>query len=262
MQELESDAGVECIKIAESIKVADLGRLSVVRIAASYVVEARKDGLAKIVTALHVGGLNERSTPGFLEGLRRARLVYADGIAVVLLAKLMGAKSVERAATTDIGVPILKQTSRILNRDVRVALVGGSPGLAEEAARSLAGSAPIDVVYTCHGFQSEDEWHERLQELREESPDVIFVGLGSPKELLFCVSNMDRLPSALVLTCGGWFGFLSGAEPRAPRIIRAMGLEWANRLMHDPRRLTTRYAKGLLTFVSLASTGVARRGAL
>lgn len=261
MQKLEHGVGVafDHIAISEFVRVADASKSDVVREAVSCIEEAAAEGVAKVVTAIHIGGLNEIQAPGYAAALGRSRLVYADGIAVVLLARLMGATSVQRAATTDIGIPILLAAAERLDRPVRVALVGGAEGLAEAAVPALSNAGPIEVVFTCHGYQEPDEWVGRLAELSDSQPDVVFVGLGSPRELVFCEVNINRLPPALILTCGGWFGFLAGTEPRAPRFMRWAGLEWANRLAHDPGRLAARYAKGVVTFVSLAAQGAAGR---
>lgn len=80
-----------------------------------------------LVYALHVGGLLHLDDAEFLEALDGADLVYADGAAVVVLAKAAGAVDIERASTTDIGLPVIAALATRLGRQVRVALVGGPP---------------------------------------------------------------------------------------------------------------------------------------
>lgn len=240
------------VRVADSIDVADASTRDVIEEAVVAAREAVRDRAPQVVTALHIGGLNARKTPGFAEALASSRLVYADGMAVVLLARLSGATSVERSATTDIGMSILESIASDVGRPTRVALLGGQDGVAVAAAATLGKSSSVEIVYTCHGYQTPDAWGDRLAELRDRSPDVVLIGLGSPAELLFCVSNAERLPASLILTCGGWFGFLSGSESRAPHVMQKMGLEWMWRLANAPRRLFARYAKGMLTFVRLA----------
>lgn len=194
--------------------------------------------------ALHVGGVNliTRGHQGYIAGLRAADIVYADGAATVLLAKAGGATRIERAPTTDIGRPILGAMAALLARNVRVALIGGPEGLADRAARVLEAGPGVEVVYTTHGFRTDDE--TVADELRAADADVLVVGMGAPIEVDWVERMKPLLPAVVVLTSGGWFGFLAGDEKRAPRFMQKTGLEWAYRLSLTPRRLAARYAVG------------------
>lgn len=244
---------VDHVNLAGRVKVADASLPMVVAEAVAIHADAKSAGEAKVATALHVGGLNALSTPGFLSALERSSLVYADGVAVVALAKLSGATKVQRAATTDIGVPILNEISVSLARRVRVALIGGPPELAVGAGVTLELLAQSEVVYATDGYKNDDAaWAEVLADVNAANPDVILLGLGSPRELLFADAHLRALPPALVLTCGGWFGFLIGEEPRAHPLLQKLGLEWIRRLLHNPSRLAGRYARGALVTARFA----------
>lgn len=250
---------VDYVTLADRVRVVDADVSVVVTEALAAHAKAIAVGEAQVATALHVGGLNALSTPEFLSALERARLVYADGVAVVALAKLSGASNIQRAATTDIGVPILQGLASLLDRRVRTALVGGPLDLAETAGVELGRLAEIEVVYTTHGYKDELSWKSALEELSASAPDVVLLGLGSPQELLFADRNIRDFPPALILTCGGWFGFLAGEEPRAHPLLQKMGLEWVRRLLHDPSRLAARYARGSLVTIGLACAILLRR---
>lgn len=196
-----------------------------------------------LVYALHVGGLNARHDVRFVDAMHRADLVGADGGSVVWLARLAGARKIERVPTTDVGWDILRGLAASLGRDARVALVGGAPGLAERAGRVLTADAPVEVVLTDHGYHQ--DWTKPLQALRAAAPDVTLVGLGAPAEMSWCQDHRGDLTGRLVLTCGGWFGHLAGDEARAPRVLRRSGVEWIARVAQSPRRLGPRYARGL-----------------
>lgn len=253
MSKVKSSQGtLNYVGISDLTLVADASREAVIAEASIAYKDCVSTGKAQILTAIHIGGLNALSTPGFSAALRRARMVYADGIAVVLLAKLAGAKSIERSATTDIGIPVIRSVAALLQRPVRLALLGGEDGLASSAADSLRSQVGADVVYTNHGYRAEDDWHTVLEDLREAVPDIVILGLGSPQELLFADRNLDLLPPSLILTCGGWFGFLAGEEPRAHWLLRRLGLEWLGRLWHSPRRLGGRYVHGVFIFLRMA----------
>jgi N-acetylglucosaminyldiphosphoundecaprenol N-acetyl-beta-D-mannosaminyltransferase len=216
-----------------------------------------------LVYALHVGGLNARRDRVFVDAMRRADLVYADGGSVVWLARLAGAAVIERAPTTDAGWDVLRGLAERLGRPARVALVGGPFGLAERAGAALTAGAPVQVVHTDHGYH--EDWTRSVRALRAAAPDVTLVGLGAPGEMVWCQEQRDALPPGLVMTCGGWFGHLSGEERRAPRLLRHSGIEWVARLAQSPRRLGPRYARGLwasavMSLTVLRSRSTSRSG--
>jgi N-acetylglucosaminyldiphosphoundecaprenol N-acetyl-beta-D-mannosaminyltransferase len=193
--------------------------------------------------ALHVGGLNARRERDFVTAMRRADVVYADGGSVVWLARLAGGESIERTPTTDIGWEVLSGFAARVGRLPRVALIGGPEGLATRARAVLESAGAADVVHVDHGFH--DDWSAPLARLRAADPDITVVGLGAPREMVWCEDHRAELPTGLVMTCGGWFGHLSGEERRAPRLLRHSGIEWVARLAQSPRRLGPRYARGL-----------------
>jgi N-acetylglucosaminyldiphosphoundecaprenol N-acetyl-beta-D-mannosaminyltransferase len=198
--------------------------------------------------ALHVGGLNNRQNADFVDEMRSAELVYADGGSVVLLAKLAGARHIQRAPTTDLGWDVLRAVGIRLGRPARLALIGGPPGLAIRAGAALEEGAAGTVVFASDGFQ--DDWEPVLDRLATADVELCLVGMGAPREMLWIRTWYHRLPHTLLLTCGGWFGFLAGEERRADPLLRRSGLEWIARLAQSPRRLGARYARGAV------STGV------
>lgn len=229
-------------------RVIDATRAQFVRRVISAGVDAT--GSPVHVYALHVGGLNERGNAYFVDAMHRAELVGADGGSVIVLAKLAGARTIERVATTDVGWDVLRGLAHRLGRPVRVALVGGPLHLADRAGEVLAEGAPVKVVHTDHGYHQ--DWAAPLQALRASTPDVTLVGLGVPHEMVWCQRHRPELPGRLVLTCGGWFGHIVGDEQRAPALLRHSGLEWIARVAQSPRRLAPRYARGLVSTAVMA----------
>lgn len=213
-----------------------------------------------ITYALHVGGLNERRDTQFVAAMSHADLVYADGMSVVMLARIAGAKRIERSGTTDIGWSVLTELTQRLGRPARVALVGGPDGLTARAGAVLESEAGVEIVLTEHGFH--DDWSPVLHRLVLSRCDVLILGLGAPAEMKWVEHNRDRLPPCLVMTCGGWFGFITQDERRAPVWARRAGMEWLFRLMQAPQRLFRRYATGALSTGSLAFAVGAQRSYL
>ncbi len=213
------------------------------------VLQRRQGNTARIITALHVGGLQYGSDKHFVSALSDANLVCADGAAVVALCRLAGQRTAERAPTTDVGLAILSEAvSR--GRRLKFAVIGAAEGTAPRAGRELELRTGAELVYATHGYHG--NWQPVLEAINASKPDVIVLGLGSPYETKWASDFKSELRGTIV-TCGGWLGFLTGKESRAPLFLQNAGLEWTWRLVQDPRRLASRYMNGLLVTVALAT---------
>jgi N-acetylglucosaminyldiphosphoundecaprenol N-acetyl-beta-D-mannosaminyltransferase len=200
------------------------------------------------VFALHVGGPNRRRDAAFVALLDDAEWCYADGAAVVLVARAAGARDIQRAPTTDLAHAVLDLLAARAGGEATFAMVGGPPGLAERAAHRLEAEHRARCVFTSDGFQR--DWDPTLEGLKSARPDVVFVGMGMPREAQWVSEHLDSLSPGLVMTCGGWFGFLAGEEFRAPAVLQRHGAEWVWRLLQSPR-LLSRYTRGAVTTGSL-----------
>lgn len=174
--------------------------------------------------------------------------VLADGIGVDLAAKLHhGRPFPENLNGTDF-VPALL---RALGGRRRVALVGGAPGVAEEAAENLRRALPRhEFRAVSHGyFQPGLQTEIVLARLREFSPDITLVALGVPKQELFIARHVTIRETTVVIAVGALFDFLSGRTPRAPLAWRRLRIEWLFRLIGEPSRLWRRYVLGNPVFL-------------
>ena len=196
---------------------------------------------------LHVGAFLHTDVPDYVDVMNRVDTVYADGASVVLLAKAAGARSIERSPTTDIGWDVLRAARRRLERPARVAFIGGPSGLAERAGTVLETGGLATCVAATDGYQPS---YERLLEtLRDSSVEIIFVGMGMPLEAIWVERHRPQLGNALVMTCGGWFGFVVDDERRSPHWVQRIGMEWTWRIAQHPWRLARRYGRGALRTV-------------
>ena len=231
MSASSSPNAVTEVEVAEGISVLDATQNQLLGEILRAYDESQRGGRQHIVTAVHVGGLVARREPGYLEALAASEVVYADSAAVVLIAKLRGAMNIERSPTTDIGIPVLVALAEHIGRPLRIALVGGKGDRAASAAEHLATVVSVEITYTGHGFRTSAEWGELWEEFVESRPDVVILGLGAPRETIQAVALRRHDIPGLVLTCGGWFGFLAGEEKRAPQVAQSAGLEWVFRLL-------------------------------
>lgn len=177
----------------------------------------------------------------FRDAYEAASLSLVDGMPVVWASRLLGRPLPEKVSGSDL-VPRLVE--RAAARAWRVFLLGGAEGSAAIAARSLEaqGVVVVGLASPRVAETASPEAHAALaDEIAATKPDVVLVGLGAPKQELFCNAVRERLRPAVLLGVGASIDFLAGAVPRAPAWMSQNGLEWLYRLGREPRRLWRRY---------------------
>lgn len=127
----------------------------------------------------------------------------------------------------------------------RVLSVGGAPGVGDEAARRLKARYPDADIAIHHGFfdarPGSSENAAVLDRITGFQPHILFVGMGMPRQELWIAENFERLPDCVILSVGAAFDYEAGVQSAAPRWMGRAGVEWAYRLLHDPKRLFVRY---------------------
>ncbi len=182
-----------------------------------------------------------------------ADVVHIDGMSLVALARLCGvpAKREHRISYLDWIDELLERGSQ--NR-WRVFFLGGQPGVGAAAERLLSERYPGIVFGHRNGFF--DPQDERvIGGIREFQPDVLFVGMGMPRQEAWITAHANDLPNTTILPCGACFDYLTGAVVTPPRWTGQLGVEWLFRLCCEPSRLWRRY---LLEPVQLCMTLVTR----
>ncbi|ANC55015.1 glycosyl transferase [Brevundimonas sp. GW460-12-10-14-LB2] len=138
----------------------------------------------------------------------------------------------------------------------RVLSVGGAPGVGDEAARRLKLRYPEADIAIHHGFfdarPGSSENAAVLDRITAFQPHILFVGMGMPRQELWIAENFERLPDCVILSVGAAFDYEAGAQSPAPRWMGRAGVEWAYRLLHDPKRLFVRYCVEPWTLLPLA----------
>jgi N-acetylglucosaminyldiphosphoundecaprenol N-acetyl-beta-D-mannosaminyltransferase len=191
------------------------------------------------------------------EAVHGCELVTADGQAVVWAAGLLGQPLPERVTGIDLMEAVM---SRAPERGYRIYLLGAEADVLETAATRIRDLHPgIDLVGCRDGFFVDDEEAEVAAHIRAARPDVLFVALTTPKKELFLARWRETLDVPFVMGVGGAFDVMAGLRRRAPRIMQRLGLEWAYRLIQDPRHLLRRYAVGNTIFSWLVARAALRR---
>ncbi len=170
--------------------------------------------------------------------LNRATLSLADGSGVLLAARRQGTPLCERVAGIEFGEAIMERAAR---EGLRVFLLGGADGVAEKAAQTLA--ERYDGLRVCGSywgyFEKTGEDDRRVCNIiRATRPDILFVCFGFPMQEEWIARHLDCLDGIRVIAgLGGSLDVWSGNLRRAPRIVSRMGMEWAWRMLREPRRL-------------------------
>lgn len=190
-----------------------------------------------------------RSLPELASALGAADLVYCDGYGVRLAARTLGLAVPHRMTGADWvwGLAALCEAS---GRSLY--LLGADPPLAAEAAGRLKRWYPgLRIAGSHHGYaELGSPQNERVIEaINAAEPDIVLVGMGTPKQELWVDRYGERLDADLLWTVGALFDYIAGRVPRAPRWLSDNGLEWIFRLVIEPRRMWRRYLFGNPAFL-------------
>lgn len=197
--------------------------------------------------------LNMDEDPEFNEACREADLILADGISIVLLAKLLRQPLKEKVSGSDLSPIICK---RAAEEGMSIFLLGAAPGVAEKAAENLKRSFPaLKVVGTYSppiGFEHDDEEISNIIRIvTEAAPDILFIAISQKKGEKFIHKYRDELQVPVALSIGASVDFIAGHKKRAPKWVSRMGLEWLYRTIQEPRRIGGRVLRDLRGLVPL-----------
>ena len=180
--------------------------------------------------------------------LREADLVVPDGIGVVWASKYSEIRLQERVAGYDLTQNLMADLAA---SEETFYFFGGAPGVAATAARKMMKKYPgLKIVGVHNGYFDEKEEKKIIQDIKKKAPSILLVGLGAPKQEKWIYSNWQKLNiHCHVGTIGAVFDFFAGTVERAPIWWQEHGLEWAYRLLKEPKRMWRRYIIGNSLFL-------------
>jgi len=185
-----------------------------------------------IVTPNPEGVMQARRNPGFSCALQNADLSLADGIGIIIAAKIKRLKLPGRVRGVDITLALFERLSQ--KQGGTVYLLGAAPGVAQRAAENIEKRYPgVKVIGYNHGFFNDDE--PIIMEINRLSPGVLIVGMGMPRQELWAAKNRS-INARITLCLGGTIDILAGEVKLAPAFMRKVGLEWLYRLVSQPSR--------------------------
>jgi N-acetylglucosaminyldiphosphoundecaprenol N-acetyl-beta-D-mannosaminyltransferase len=191
-----------------------------------------------------------------------AGLVTPDGMPLVWLAHIYGERQVERVYGPDLMIACCIES---LKRGWRHFFFGGAAGVPELLARRLLARFPWLQVCGVYSppFRALTEEEDRalVARINAARPDIVWVGLSTPKQERWMAAHVGRLDAPALVGVGAAFDFHAGIKRQAPRWMQRSGLEWSFRLLTEPRRLGRRYLVNNPLFVyKIALQLAGRRG--
>jgi N-acetylglucosaminyldiphosphoundecaprenol N-acetyl-beta-D-mannosaminyltransferase len=217
------------------------------RDAVSSIVTAAQRGETFSVCTLnldHVAQLQRR--PDFRAAYRRARFVTADGFPIVILSRLAGSQT-QRTTGADLVEPLCEQAGQ---KGIPVFLLGSNEPTLRKSAERLSekykGLNVAGLLAPGPNFDPySDEADRAIESIRASGAKLCFVALGAPRQEIFASRCLDELSGTGFLCIGAALDFIAGTQTRAPSFTQKLGMEWAWRMLRNPRRLAPRYARCL-----------------
>lgn len=216
-------------------------------------VAARRKGYI-CVTGVH-GVTEAQEDPAFRRILNGAFLNTPDGMPMVWMSKLTGFRGIDRVYGPDLMLRVFEWSQ---SSGCRHFFYGGAPGVADELKARLTARFPgVSVVGTyCPPFRplNPNEEAALTEQVAAARPDMLWVGLSTPKQERFMAEFLPKLETTLMVGVGAAFDFHAGRVKQAPRWMQRSGLEWFYRLCSEPKRLWKRYLRNNPLFVARAFT--------
>jgi len=200
------------------------------------------------------GIMRAQEDPLLLDIHDEAGLITPDGMPLVWIMQARGYETTGRVCGADL-VASLCDASQ--DASLRHYFYGGKPGVAERMATELQKLYPaLKVVGTgTPPFRplTQDEDGAATEEIAASKPDIVWIGLSTPKQEYWMREHVGRIPGATLIGIGAAFDFYAGDVKRAPRWMHKSGFEWLHRLVSEPTRLWRRYLVLAPKFVMLVT---------
>lgn len=187
--------------------------------------------------------MTARRSSDLAEALAAANVVTPDGMPLVWALKIGG----DEEATRVTGIDVMSESlARGVELEKRHFFYGSTPQVLDAMIRKVQEDYPgvrvAGAISPPFREISEEEQQGYFDDIKSSGADVVWVGLGMPKQELWMHGATKELPSLSLVGVGAAFDWYAGTAPRAPRWMQNTGLEWLYRLIHEPRRLWRRYA--------------------
>lgn len=183
-----------------------------------------------------------QSDVDFKEALNHSEQTIADGVGVVLAARVSGLPIKTRIAGMDYFLALMAELSAAGNK--RVLFMGSTDNvlarMTEKVEREYEGIDAVGTIAPPFGEWTDEENSSIINEINVFNPHVLWVGMTAPKQEKWVHKNRNDLNVPVMASIGAVFDFYAGTHPRAPEWMHGNGLEWLYRLLREPRRMWRR----------------------
>lgn len=203
--------------------------------------------IRKIVYAnahcLNIASVNKE----YSDVLNQADLVLPDGLSVVWGSKLLGGCKLQKISSIHWVDRIF---DFIVRNKLRIYIIASKPEIITRAVNTILKFHPeMEITGYSSGYLTEESQQQVLDEIKDISPDILFVGMGSPHQELWIHKNQEQISAKICWAVGALFDYLAGVERIAPGWVSGIGLEWLWRLCLDPKGKWKRYLIGNPLFI-------------
>lgn len=194
----------------------------------------REKAGAQVVTLGTEMVVYAQSDARFRDVVNACALSLCDTVGLLTVARKRGATLTQRVT----GVELIEHLcARAAKEGASVYLFGAADGVAAEAAGTLQARYPgLRVAGTRSGFFTPEESASIAESIRASGADLLFVGLGSPRQEFWLADNLNATGAGAGIGVGGSFDVIAGRVDRAPEVWRKLNLEWLYRLVKEPKR--------------------------
>lgn len=200
--------------------------------------------------ALNVAKLvNARTNAELDRDIRDSDIVGIDGMGIVYALRLLGHPLCERVAGADLFESLMAECAA---RGLRPYLLGATADVLSAAQLKLAERYPgLVLAGSHHGYFTAEQEGAVCDRIRGSGADCLFIAMPTPRKERFMARHRDTLGVPFVMGIGGTLDVVAEHVRRAPALAQSVGLEWAYRMMQEPRRLAGRYLRTNLIFAGL-----------
>ncbi|MCA0389023.1 MAG: WecB/TagA/CpsF family glycosyltransferase [Bacteroidetes bacterium] len=176
-----------------------------------------------------------KKTPGLLEITNDFDIILIDGRGLYLFMKLMGQKLKSELYTSWFTLELLKKAAK---NNYSVMILGATEDANRAATSNIRSQYQVKTVYTgINGYFTPDEEDSIVEKINRHAPDILLVGISTPKKELFAHNHRHHLNARIIHLCGGMVDVIAGKTKITPKWIKKLGLAWLYRIAQEPRRL-------------------------
>jgi N-acetylglucosaminyldiphosphoundecaprenol N-acetyl-beta-D-mannosaminyltransferase len=200
--------------------------------------------------ALNVAKLvNARTNAELDRDIRESDIVGVDGMGIVYALRLLGRPVCPRVAGADLFESLMAECA---TRGLHPYLLGATPEVLGAARAKLIERYPgLVFAGSHHGYFTPEQEKVVCEQIRASGAHCLFIAMPTPRKERFMARHRDTLGVPFVMGIGGTLDIVAGQVRRAPALVQSLGLEWAYRMMQEPRRLAARYLRTNLIFAAL-----------